>query len=116
MRQRLYHRLRQLEAESARIRSLREAPEREAGLARLRRRMELFMRIRGVEKTGMESWFDTFARALGVGNRQLRADILAGIDPIKRWFSENGVYEEMERRKAAGRWPAAGGCSADVRL
>jgi hypothetical protein len=42
--------------------------------------------------------------------------MLAGIDPIKGWFTENGVYEEMERRKAAGRWPAAGGCSADVRL
>ena len=105
MQKRLYHRLQQLEIESARVRKLREWRDEKADLERARRSVELFLRIRGIEQTGMESMFDAFARALGVGNRELRADMLAGIDPIKRWFTENGIYEEIERRKAAGTWP-----------
>ena len=116
MRPRLYHRLKKLEVESARIRGLRGWREQEADLEKARSRVRLFLRIRGVEQNETESMMDAFARALGVGNRELRSQMLAGIDPIKKWFTEDGVFEEIARRKAAGTWPAAGGCNANVRL
>ena len=53
----------------------------------------------------MESLCDALARALGIGNRELHAQMLAGLDPIHKYFVEHGVFEEMERRKAAGTWP-----------
>ncbi len=107
MRQRLYHRLGQLEAEHARVRSFRDEAERLANRERAYRKIRLFLRMRGVEQTGMESMFDAFARALGVGTRQLRAQMVVGVDPIKKYFAEAGIYGEIERRKAAGTWPAA---------
>jgi len=106
MQQRLYHRLQRLEAESAWLRSVREETERHADGERTIRKIKLFLRIRGVEQTGMESLVEAFARALGVGTRELRAQMLAGVNPIKKWFTENGVYEEIERRKTAGTWPS----------
>jgi len=116
MRPRLDHRLKKLEVERARSRSLRGWREQEADLEKARSRVRLFLRIRGVEQNETESMMDAFARALGVGNRELRSQMLAGIDPIKKWFTENGVYEEIEREKAAGAWPAAEGCCSNVRL
>jgi len=106
MRQRLYRRLQRLEADQARLRSIQTAADREADFERAKRKVDLFLRIRGVQQEQTESLFDAFARALGVGTRQLRADMLAGIDPVRRWFTENGIYEEIERRKAAGTWPS----------
>lgn len=106
MRQRLYHRLQQLEVENARVRNVRRWRDEEADQEEARRRVKLFLRIRGIEQEGMESLFDAFARALGISNRELRAQIQSGIDPIKQYFTENGIYEEIERRKAAGTWPS----------
>ena len=113
MRQRLYHRLQQLEVESARLRSVRESRDREADGEEAIKKVEPFLRLRGIEQTPMESLFDALARALEIGNRELRAQLMEGIDPIHKWLMENGVFEEIERRKAAGTWPAAegrGGC------
>jgi hypothetical protein len=106
MRQRLYHRLHQLEAESARVRLIRNAKELEADLARARRGVERFLRICGVEQTNTESLMDAWARALNISPRELRAQLQAGIDPIKKHFTETGIYAEIERRKAAGTWPS----------
>jgi len=102
MRPRLYHRLKKLEVESARTRSLRGWREQEADLEKARSRVRLFLRIRGVEQNETESMMDAFARALGVGNRELRSQMLAGIDPIRKYFTDNRIYEEIEREKAAG--------------
>ena len=102
MRPRLYHRLKKLEVESARICSLRGWREQEADLEKARSRVRLFLRIRGVEQNATESMMDAFARAVGVGNRELRSQMLAGIDPIRKYFTDNRIYEEIEREKAAG--------------
>ena len=59
----------------------------------------------GVEQGPNESLMESLARALGIGCRELRELLKAGIDPIHRYFTENGVYEAIEQRKAAGTWP-----------
>jgi hypothetical protein len=42
---------------------------------------------------------------------------MAGVDPIRKYFTEHGVYEEIERRTAAGTWPSGGGKEGEsVRL
>ena len=46
------------------------------------------------------------ARALEITLRELRAQLLAGIDPIHKYFTDHGIFEEIERRKAAGTWPS----------
>lgn len=115
MRQRLYTRLQQLEAESARLRVVQDAKAGEARLAEARRKVELFLQMRGVEQSRTESLMDAWARALGISSRELRVQLMAGINPTKKWFTDNGIFEEIERRKAAGTWPAAegkGGCEA----
>jgi hypothetical protein len=38
---------------------------------------------------------------------ELRRLLAAGIDPIHKYFTDRGVFEVIERRKAAGSW--AGG-------
>jgi hypothetical protein len=116
MRQRLYYRLRQLEAQSARMSSRQEWADREANRDQCRRRVESFLKLCGTEKTATESLMEAFARALEITCRELRQLLVAGVDPIRKYFNERGIYEEIESRKAAGTWPAAGGCSADVRL
>ena len=67
------------------------------------------MRLRAVEKTGVESLMEAWARALEITLRELSGQLMAGVNPIKKWFSENGIYEAIERRKAARTWPAAEG-------
>ena len=112
MRQRLYHRLTQLEAANALVRREAERCEREADSARSIRTIELFLRVRGVERQGQESLMEAWARALGIALTDLRNMLMAGVDPIRKYFTEHGIYEEIERRKAAGTWPAAGGKEA----
>ena len=51
MRQRLYHRLQELEAESARLRVVQDAKVGAACLAEARRKVELFLQMRGVEQS-----------------------------------------------------------------
>ena len=117
MQQRLYRRLRQLEAECARLRVVQDSKAGGACLAEARRKIELFLQMRGVEQSPRESLMDAWARALGISNRELRAQLMEGISPIRKWCTDHGIYEEIERRKAAGMWPAAQGMeSQDVRL
>jgi len=54
----------------------------------------------------MESKREAFARALGIRPRELDQLMLAGIDPIHKYFVEHRVLEEIGRRKAAGTWPS----------
>lgn len=104
MRQRLYHRLQQLERTSARLRPIRDAADGKADLEKARRKVGLFLRLRGVEQNGIESLMETWARALEIFLRELRSQLSAGIDPIHKYFTEHGIFEEIERRKAAGMW------------
>jgi hypothetical protein len=109
MRQRLYHRLQDLETQHARALKARGAPDAEAVRESAIRTIRLFLRIRGVEQTPQESLMDAFSRALEMRGTELRQMLMAGIDPIRKYLTEHGVYEEIERRKAAGTWPSGGG-------
>jgi hypothetical protein len=66
MRQRLYRRLQQLEAEGARLRVVQDSRASQARLEQAKRRVELFLRIRGIEQSPTESLMDAWARALGI--------------------------------------------------
>ena len=91
MRQCLYHRLQQLEAESARLRVVQDSKASESGLVETRRKIELFLRMRGIEQTPQESLMDAWARALGISGRELRAQLMEGVSPIHKWFTDNGI-------------------------
>ena len=59
---------------------------------------------------------ETWARALGIGCRELRRLLTEGIDPICKYLTENGIYEEIEQRKAARTWPGGDALRGAVRL
>jgi hypothetical protein len=105
MRQRLYHRLEQLEEASVRVRQLQEWRDADRDQEEARNKVELFLRLMGVEQGPMESLMETWARALGITSRELEEQLKAGIDPISKYLTENGIYEAIEQRKAAGTWP-----------
>ena len=107
MRQTLYKRLLQLEEASARARARRqsERPDEEASKARVINKIMLFLRLRGIEKQAHESSAEAWTRALEIDCGELRRQLGAGIDPIHKYFTDHGVFEEIERRKAAGTWP-----------
>jgi len=113
MRQRLYHRLQELEEASSRARKQREWRDAEADGAKAIRRVELFLRICGIEKGPRESLAEAWARALEITCTELRQLLAAGIDPIHKFLSERGVYEDIETRKAAGTWPGGRKGKAD---
>ena len=104
IRQRLYHRLQQLEVENARIR-VREMRDQSANTDRAIEKFRLFLQFRDTEQGPKESLAEALARALGITYWDLRGLLAAGIDPVANWLTENGVYGEIERRKAAGTWP-----------
>jgi ATP sulfurylase len=106
MRQRLYHRLQELETQHARELKARGAPDEEALRESAHRKIRLFLHIRGIEQTAKESLADAFSRALEIRGPELRQMLMAGVNPIRKYFTEHGVYEEIERRKAAGTWPS----------
>ena len=105
MRQTLYRRLQQLEEASAHARKQSERPEQEASKARVIRKIMLFLRLRGVEKQAHESLAEAWCRALEIDCMALKRLLGAGLDPIHKYFTDHGVFEEIERRKAAGTWP-----------
>ena len=80
-----------------------------ANVERGRNRIRMFLDALGVEPQANESVMETLARALGIAVGEIRNMLRAGIDPIRKYLTEHGVFEEIERRKAAGTWPAAGG-------
>ena len=107
MRQRLYHRLQQREAVRESLRRVRDWAQKEkASSEKAISKFRLFLRLRGIEQGPMESLAEASARALEIRPRELKELLLAGIDPIHRFFEERGVFEEIERRKAAGTWPS----------
>ena len=105
MRQTLYKRLQQLEEASAHARKQSERPDEEASRARVISKIMLFLRLRGVERLADESLAEAWCRALEIDCLELRRLLAAGIDPIHKYFTDHGVFEEIERRKAAGTWP-----------
>ena len=105
MRQTLYKRLQQLEEASTRARQQSERPDQEASKARIINKIMLFLRLRGVEKQAHESLAEAWARALEIDCMELKRLLGAGLDPIHKYFTDHGVFEEIERRKAAGTWP-----------
>ena len=105
MRQRLHHRLQQLEEVRAQARKLEEGREQKDPGANAREKFRLFLELRGVEQGLHESLAEELARALEISCRELDGLLAAGIDPIDKYLTEHGVYEEIETRKAAGTWP-----------
>jgi hypothetical protein len=105
VRQTLYKRLQQLEEADARARKHSERPGEEASKARVLNKIMLFLRLRGVEKQAHESLAEALARALEIDCGELKRLLRAGLDPIHKYFTDHGVFEEIERRKAAGTWP-----------
>ena len=106
MRQTLYKRLQQLEEASAFARKQSERPDEEASRARVVNKIMLFLRLRGVKKQAHESLAVAWAGALDIDCGELRRQLGAGIDPIHKYFTDHGVFEEIERKKAAGTWPS----------
>ncbi|HWZ32335.1 MAG TPA: hypothetical protein VNX18_13430 [Bryobacteraceae bacterium] len=117
MRQRLYHRLQQLEALRERLRKVRDwAAEEKVSSEKALSKFRLFLRLRGIEQEPTESLAEASARALEIRPRELKELLLAGIDPIHKFFEERGVFEEIEREKPPGRGPAAEEITSNVRL
>jgi len=106
MKQRLHHRLNRLEAASA---LLRKDAAQQNSREKTHKRIHVFLKGCGVEQESHESLLETLARAVGIALRELREMLRVGIDPIQNYFTDHGIFEEIERRKAAGTWPAAGG-------
>ncbi len=106
MRKRLNDRLRQLEHIHMRARTIASKREREDDQSDLQR-FRLFLQLRGIEQRPIESLAEALCRALEISGLELRAQMAAGIDPIHKWLTDHGAFEELERRKAAGEWPAA---------
>ena len=93
MRQRLYHRLQQLEEVRAQARKLEEAREQEDAGESVREKFRLFLQLVGVEQGSPESLREALARALEISCRELDGLLAAGIDPIDKYLTEHGVYE-----------------------
>ena len=109
MRQKLYQRLRQLEETRARFRKLDECYEREQAVQRFLDRVRLFLQLRGIEQGPNESLMEALAHALEISCAELNQLLAAGIDPIHKYLTDHGVFEEIEKRKAAGTWPGGEG-------
>lgn len=86
----LYKRLQQLEVANARAHQQREQRDGE-GCRRAIEKFELFLRLRGIERGPIESLEEASARALGTTPIELRQLLAAGIDPIHRYFVNEGI-------------------------
>jgi len=106
MRQSLYRRLKELEAADAQVRIQLESPHQEAVQEAARNKIRLFLKMRGVEQDPRESLMDAWSRALEMRSQEIREMLKKGMCPIRKYFTDHGVHEEIERRKAAGTWPS----------
>ena len=108
MRQIVYRRLRQME-EVAHARQEREQRNKEADTGSFLRKISIFLRLRGVEKQAHESLAVAWARALEIDCMELKRLLGAGIDPIHKYYTDHGIYEEiqkeLQKRKTAGTIP-----------
>ena len=107
MRRTLYKRLGHLERVTARALQQIQHGNAESIGERFRNKIDIFLRLRGTERQSHESLAEALARALEIDCVELRRQLGAGIDPIHKYFTDHGVFEEIERMKAAGTWPAA---------
>ena len=105
MRQTLYKRLQRLEEENACTGKQVKWHKAEAGQERFFEKITIFLQLRGIEKQAHESLAEALARALEIDCGELQQLLREGIDPIHKYFTDHGVYEEIEARKAAGTWP-----------
>ena len=105
MRQPLYRRLHQLEEASARVFKQLEWRDAEGAKAKVGEKVMLFLRLRGVEQHGDKSLAGAWARALEITSSELRRLLNSGIDPIHQYFTDKGIYEAIQTRKAAGTIP-----------
>jgi hypothetical protein len=103
MRRHLHHRLQELEKARARARNLVGGRDREVDLERALSRFRLFLRMRGVDQGPKESLAEASARALEISCSDLRKQLAAGIDPILKFLTDRGVFEEIEKERAAER-------------
>ena len=108
MLQTLHKRLQELE-EVAHARQQREQRNQEADIGNFLKKINIFLRLRGVEKQGHESLAGALCRALEIDGLELRRQLAARIDPINKYLVDNGLYEEIEKelqkRKTAGTMP-----------
>jgi len=104
MRQTLYKRLQQLEEVSARARKQTESRDKETGNAKFISKARLFLSLLGVEQPE-ESLAGALCRALEIDCTELQRLLRAGIDPIHQYFTDKGVYEQLQTREAAGTIP-----------
>jgi hypothetical protein len=106
MRQTLHRRLRELEVESDRARVQAKLKEQDGKPSAALSKFLLFLQMRGIEPGPCESIAEASARALEITSSELSTQLSQGIDPIHKYLTEHGVFEEIERRKAAGTWPS----------
>ena len=108
MRQIMYRRLRQME-EVAHARQQREQRNKEADIGKYLKRISIFLRLLGVEKQSHESLAGAWCRALEIDGMELKRLLRAGIDPIHKYYTDHGLYEEiqkeLQKRKTAGTMP-----------
>jgi hypothetical protein len=62
-----------------------------------------------LNKGPRRAWLKRWARALEINCAELKQLLAAGIDPIHKYLTDHGVFEEIEKRKAAGTWPGGEG-------
>ena len=94
MKQSLHRRLEQLEAVSA---SLQTATRAEAARASVLDKVQLFLRMVGIEKTPEESLAEAWARGLDISATELRSLLAARIDPIRKYWEDRGIKQESRR-------------------
>ena len=94
MKQSLYRRLEQLEAVSA---SLQTADRAEAARASVLDKVQLFLRMVGIEKAPEESLAGAWARGLNISAGEPRSLLAAGIDPIRKYLEDRGIKQESRR-------------------
>ena len=106
MRHRIHQRLERLEEGQARALELLQSRhgEQDDPIAKF----ESFLRLCGIEQGADESLAAATARALEITYDELWQQIASGIDPIHKFLTDQGVFEDIERRKAAGTWPGGG--------
>ena len=101
MRQTLHRRLQELEAASARAQEERKTtrPGKD-GVSRFLEKVRLFWEIRGIERWPNESVAETTARSLEITSTELHELIVAGIDPIYKYFADRGINEDTIKEAA----------------
>jgi len=100
MREKVFRRLHKLEQVQEKVLAAIRSRERQDDGDRAIHKFELFHQMRGTEQGPLESLFEASARALEISCDELREQLEEGIDPINKYLTDHGVFEEIKRRKA----------------